>query len=111
MKTNFKQSAVVFTLSAILMGLNSPSIAGGSGKKVHYSDINLDQSGDVAVLYKRIRDASRMVCKDDEAPWDASRQRHYKRCLQGTVNKAVQDVNHNALTVLHQGQNEGVAKR
>lgn len=112
MKTYLKQSIIAMTLSIALAGLSNPSLAGGYHQSVKYSDLNLEQSGDVAVLYERIQDAARTVCQlDQSASWDGSLITHYQRCIRIVIDKAVHDVNNEALTTLHQGQHENVAKR
>lgn len=112
MKTFLKQAVIVLTLAIALSGWSSPSLAEGYHQEVNYSDLNLDQPGDVAVLYKRIQGAARTVCKLDTATtWDGSLMTHYIQCIQAAVDKAVHGVDNDALTALHQGRMEKVAKR
>jgi UrcA family protein len=111
MKTHLKRSVIVMALSIALLGLSSPSFAGGYHRAVNYSDLNLDQPGDVAVMYERIQDAAKTVCRLDKSSWDGRVITHYRKCIQTVVDKAVHDVNHDTLTALHQGQNESAAKR
>ena len=110
MKTYFNQSVIVLILSLAITGWSNPSFAGQYRRKVNYADLNLDQPGDVAVLYARIQKAARLVCRRDMARWDEFVMTHYQQCLQMTVDKAVHDVNQDALTALHRGQMGSIAK-
>ena len=79
---------------------------------VNYSDLNLEQPKDVAVLYERIQYAARLVCKDVTATWIwGYHRKNFNRCFQGVVNTAVMRIDNTTLTALHQGQSESVAKR
>ena len=112
MKIYCNRLIIALTLSLVITGWSSPSLAGGYHQAVNYSDLNLDRPGDVAVLYARIQGAARTVCKISmSATWDNSLITHYRQCIQATVDKAVHGVNNDALTALHQGRMEGVAKR
>jgi len=110
MRTYLKQSVITITLATALSGLSSPSFAGGFFKKINYADLNLDQPGDVTVLYGRIQDAAGLVCKDKTAIWGYHRK-SFNRCFEQTMDKAVMRIDNTALTLLHRGQNESVAKR
>ena len=112
MKTYLNQLIIALTLSLAIAGWSNPSLAGGYHQAVNYSDLNLDRPGDVAVLYARIQGAARTVCKISmSATWDYSLITHYHQCVQATVDKAVRGVDNDALTALHQGWMEKVAKR
>ena len=110
MNSYLNKLVVITILSIALTGLSCPSIAGQFLKRVNYSNLNLDRPGDVTVLYERIQDAARLVCKDDTATWGFHRKA-FNRCFERTMDKAVMRVGNGALTALHQGQIESVAKR
>ena len=111
MKTYLNQSVIALILSLAITGWSNPSFAGQYHRKINYTDLNLDQPGDVAILYARIQRAARLVCRRERARWDEFVMTHYQQCLQMTVDKAVHDVNLDALTALHRGQMESVVKR
>ena len=110
MKTYLKRPVITLTMCMALAALSCPSFAGKYFEKVNYADLNLEQPGDVAVLYERIQDAARAVCKDDTLIWGYHRKA-LNRCIQRTVDLAVVRVDNTALTALHQGRSESVAKR
>ena len=112
MKTYFNQSIIALALSLAVAGWSNPSFAGGYHQAINYSDLNIDRPGDVAVLYARIQRAARTVCRlSMSATWDSSQITHYHQCLQATIDKAVQGVDNDALSALHQGQMGRIAKR
>lgn len=110
MKSFIEKSVIAVILSVILPGLCGPSFAGEYYAKVNFADLDLDQPGDVAVLYDRIQDAARTVCTDDTATWGYHRKA-FDRCFGRTVDKAVTGIGNSTLTALHAGQNIPVAKR
>ena len=110
MKTNLKQSLIAVALMVIFSGFSNPSLAGGFSKKIGYSDLDLEQPADVAVLYERIKHAAKIVCTDKTAIWGYHR-RNFNRCYQRVVNKAVTSMDNNMLTTLHPGQENRVAKQ
>lgn len=102
---------IAMTLTSALLGVTVPSLAEETGKTVSYADLDLNNPDDVAVIYERIQDAARMVCRDSSAPWDGQRTKHFNQCLQDTVDAAVQDVDNFQLTALHQQVREDIAGR
>jgi UrcA family protein len=98
-------------LTLALLGVTSPSFAEETGKTVSYADLDLNNPADVAIVYERIQDAARMVCKDSSAPWDGQATKHFNQCMQDTVDAAVQDIDNFHLTALHEQIREDVAGR
>ena len=107
MKKYFNQ--LVIALALVLAGLSSPVFAGRSSEKVDFSDLNLNQQRDVAVLYERIQSAAEQVCKDDTAIWGYHRKA-FHRCFARTMDKAVSQVDNPALTAYHLDRHQQVAK-
>jgi UrcA family protein len=99
------------TLTTALLGATGPTFAEETGKTVSYADLDLGNSADVAIVYERIQDAARMVCRDSAAPWDGQGTKHFNQCFKDTVDTAVQDVNNFELTALHQRIRKEVAER
>jgi len=110
MKTYRKQSLIAIAFVVIFSGFSNPSFADGFSKKIGYSDLDLDQPANVAVLYERINKAANTVCTDTTAIWGYHR-RNFNRCFEKTVTKAVSGINNDALTALHQGLVTKVVKR
>lgn len=102
---------IAMTLTTALLGASGPTLAEETGKTVSYADLDLDNPADVAVIYERIQDAARMVCRDSAAPWDGQSTKHFNKCFQETVNAAVQDVNNFELSALHQRITKEIAGR
>jgi len=104
---------VAMTLTTALLGASGQALAGEISKTVSYTDLNLNNHADVAVLYERIQDAARTVCKDGSAAWypNPRSTRHFDQCMQVTIDKAVRNVNNFELTALHQRNRKEIAKR
>ena len=109
MKTLVEKSVIAVTLSVALTGFGSPAFAEGPSQKISYADLNLEQAKDVTVLYERIQAAAEKVCRESSVPRDGYHRRNYNRCYQGAVELAVKEVNHFALTALHQGSSGSIA--
>ena len=104
MKTFIEKTLITMTLTFALLGVNQPSFAGGPGKRDDFTDLNLKQPADVAILYERIQEAARKVCEKDAAPYQMYRDKAIDECTRATVDATVEDVNFYALTALHKGQ-------
>ena len=65
---------------------------------VHFADLNLDRSADVAVLYERISVAAEQVCRQRALNGADVVSPRYDHCVADTVEKAVARVNRASLT-------------
>ena len=110
MKTYCKSSFRAIMIGVVLITLSNPSLAESSNRKIGYTDLDLEQQADVAVLYDRIKTAARIVCTDSKATWGFHRKA-FNRCYLKTVDKAVTGMNNSILTSLHKGQEVKVARR
>lgn len=73
---------------------------------VHFSDLDLSRTADVAVLYQRLKGAARAVC----APLDIrklERYLRYKACVQSAISTAVAKVDRPELTTYYEAQRSG----
>jgi UrcA family protein len=77
--------------------LDAPSI------KVSFADLDLSKPAGADTLYKRIKRASRMVCRDSASPSDPKGTRSYRKCYEAAMDNAVRHVGVPTLTALHQG--------
>ena len=70
---------------------------------VRYSDLNLNSTGDVASLYKRIQDAATEVCKPAQGPQSVSRMHWtaWNQCFYHAIGTAVQTVHNDKLSAYH----------
>jgi UrcA family protein len=97
-----KKLAVPFAVPvALLISFTQVAAAAEPGARtlertVRYGDLNLAQPTDVAVLYSRIKRASREVCPEDLQTLEA--RSAAKRCRDLALSRAVADVNTDALT-------------
>ena len=74
-------------------------------KNVSYGDLNLNNEEGVAVLYRRLQNASAEVCNVRRA-WQrkcTSCMRDAKECYEDALSKAVDAVGSDLLLALHQG--------
>jgi UrcA family protein len=67
---------------------------------VQYADLNLSSQSDAQLLYKRLRKASKSVCRDLESR-DLSKKQLRDQCYEQALTGAVARVNHAALSALH----------
>jgi UrcA family protein len=113
MRSLLGKSVIAMTLTTALLGTAGQAFAGETSKTVSYTDLNLNIHDDVAVLYQRIQDAARVVCKDDSAAWypNPRSTKHFSQCMQVTIDKAVRNVNNFELTALHKRIREEIAGR
>ena len=75
---------------------DSPNSVISTSKVVRFHDLKLDQAGDVATLYARIRHAAAEVCSSSAA---AAVQRD---CYQEAIATAVERVNNPSLKAYHE---------
>ena len=111
MKKYINHSVIAVTLSLALAGLSNPAVADSNVKWVNFADLNLDQPGDVAVLYKRIQKAATRACIGDMPYTWVTHSKAFNTCFQRTMDKAVMRVDNPALTSLHLDRNQDVVKR
>ena len=64
---------------------------------VHYSDIDLANSGGAKVLYERLITAAGLVCTPYESP-ELARGKPFRSCVRQAVSAAVADINSPMLT-------------
>lgn len=90
--------ATVFTSTVTLAADSSrvPQVT------VDYSDLDLSSQKGVDRLYTRLRTAARNVC-GERATRDLSARAEARSCYVRALGDAVRDVNHVALTALHEG--------
>ena len=111
MKTLIGKTLTTMTLTLALLAVAPATFAAGPGKRVDFADLNLERPADVAILYERIQEAARKVCKTRSTPWEMYQDKVVEECIKDTVDTAVKDVNYFALTALHKGERENVAGR
>jgi UrcA family protein len=68
---------------------------------VHFGDLNIDQTGGAAVLYRRIQYAAERVCGEPYLPGSHMVSPFWRRCVAQAVDRAVVAVDRPALTVYH----------
>ncbi len=88
----------------------SQSVENKAGIRVRYADLDLSKEEDVSILYKRIRRAARDNCGTDAASWDG-RTSLMKKCLDQTIEDAVNRINKPLLTDLHREHVRGAPDR
>ena len=110
-------AALVAGLTAGLGGIQAsqagdlPGYQNAPEKTVTYSDLNIATRDGASVLYKRIRNASREVCKQMFPPYSPAGSISYLKCTRELVEHAVRDVNAPALTALYEKSNIQIAER
>lgn len=75
--------------------------------KVTYADLDLSKAAGAAVLYKRIRNAARIVCDFYGDSIDKLLTRGYDKCISTAVAAAVDKVNNPMLTAKHREKTKG----
>lgn len=70
-------------------------------EKVSYADLDLSKQADAQALYARLKRASGDVCGDYKVTRDLRTMRLYNACYQDTLARAVDDVDHAAVTAAH----------
>jgi UrcA family protein len=113
--THMKTTSQLFAcgLAAVFIGAASPHAAaeprmilGANGMsysvKVQYDAADLATEAGLDKIYQRIKGAARRVCTQASDPSDPKQTRHYWQCVDQAVTNAVNDVNSQSLTALHQ---------
>lgn len=67
---------------------------------IRYSDLDLSRDADVRELYSRLRRASDEVCSQYRNTLDLRTKRLYSACYQDTLARAVESVDHAAVTAM-----------
>lgn len=67
---------------------------------VNYTDLDLSQEADVRSLYARLQRASARVCGDFKDLQTLAMKRAYEVCYQESLSRAVDKVNHSAVTAM-----------
>lgn len=102
---NRKLVTLLATGAVALFG-SSVALAEGravtSSVTVEYSDLDLASPNGVDRLYSRLRSAARNVCGEYEAR-DLRTRASARSCYVRALGEAVRDVDHAALTAMHQG--------
>ena len=88
----------------------SQPVENKAGLRVHYADLDLSKEEDVSILYKRVSRAARDNCGTDAASWDG-RTSLMKKCVDQTIEDAVNRINKPQLTALHREHARGAAER
>jgi len=68
---------------------------------VHFGDLNLDQPGGAAVLYRRIRHAAERVCGDPLPPGSFIPSPFWRSCVAQAIERSVIAVDRPALTAYY----------
>ena len=88
----------------------SQSVENKAGIRVRYADLDLSKEEDVSILYKRISRAARDNCGTGAASWDG-RTSLLKKCLDQTIEDAVNRINKPLLTALRREHLRGAPDR
>ena len=67
---------------------------------VNYTDLDLSKQADVRSLYARLQRASALVCGDYKDLRSLAMKRAYEVCYQESLSRAVDEVNHTAVTAM-----------
>jgi UrcA family protein len=78
---------------------------------VHYSDIDLANSGGVKVLYQRLTTAASLVCAPFGSGGELVRSKPYRACTHQAVSAAVADINSPMLTSYYVSQGGEVSQQ
>jgi UrcA family protein len=94
----------VFGVAALTCGaaLAHPAAESDPSNKavVDYTDLNLSNAADVRALYARLQRASARVCGDYKDLRSLAMKRSYDACYQDSLARAVDKVNHSAVTAM-----------
>lgn len=74
--------------------------------KITFTKSELETPSGIERIYHRIQGAARRLCESTEAPWDASRARHYAQCYYDAVDRAVCGFHNKYLNTLYQKDRE-----
>jgi UrcA family protein len=102
--------AALFLSVAGTEALAKPPTGTSYSSRVQYNPRDLATEEGTEKIYNKIKGAARRVCFHASEPWDVRRTRHYWECYAAALEKAVDDVNSQPLTALHQ-QQDGKQKR
>ena len=91
-------AAASISFASTLCAANGSADAIQQRATVRFADLNLDRSGDVAVLYERISVAAQQVCRQRALNGADVVSPRYDQCVADTVEKAVARVNRASLT-------------
>lgn len=96
---------VAFGVAALSCGAASAqpfaqSDMGTAKAVVNYTDLDLSQEADVRSLYTRLQRASARVCGDYKDLQTLAMKRSYAVCYQESLSRAVDAVNHSAVTAM-----------
>jgi UrcA family protein len=72
---------------------------------VNYTDLNLSNEADVRSLYARLQRASARVCGDYKDLRSLAMKRGYDACYSESLSRAVDEVNHTAVTAMFVADN------
>ena len=86
------------------------TVADAPQQTVSFADLNLNQPAGVAVLYKRVTSAARVVCEPVNGRDLASYQRH-RDCVAESIAQAVQNIGNPALTAYYNAKVGNVTSR
>lgn len=75
--------------------------AGTHKTVISFSDLDLSRDADVRTLYSRLRRASDEVCGQYRDSRDLRTKQIYKMCYQDTLARAVESVDHAAVTAMY----------
>jgi UrcA family protein len=107
MSTNNTFRAIAFgALTALAVGATAhasdvTTTATGVRKTViNYSDLDLSRASDVRELYSRLQYAADQVCQQYSSSSDLRMQRLYRGCYQGALIRAVNSIDHDAVTAM-----------
>jgi UrcA family protein len=102
-------------LAALVAGTAQVTLAGTVDPvplslHVHYSDIDLANSGGAKMLYERLMTAAGLVCAPFESP-ELARAKPYRSCMRQAVSAAVADINSPMLTSYYVSKGGEVAQQ
>jgi UrcA family protein len=101
---------VAFGVAALSFGAASAHASDVSDETttrtvVDYTDLDLSQAADVRSLYARLQRASARVCGDHKDVRSLAGKRTYDACYQKSLSRAVDAVNHSAVTAMYAAEN------
>jgi UrcA family protein len=93
------------TFGAVSAQASDQSDAATAKTVVNYTDLNLSNEADVRSLYARLQRASARVCGDYKDLRSLAAKRSYNACYQESLARAVDEVNHSAVTAMFAAEN------
>ena len=97
-KTLVLAAAALVAGSLSGMAHATTAVRGMEQQVVRYSDLNLENEADAAILFGRIKSAARKVCGLGISPLPLAMQYHLQMCADDATARAVADVNAPLLT-------------